>query len=292
MLTAPYVTPAAFRAHPTFLESKNLRVGDLSLADQDTELANILLEASAWADNQTNQQLGARTVTENARLTPNRGGALIWRPSETPVRAVTALSWGYQSNRLAALADLTGIWIERGSRVVAPVAPLSGAWADLQFGGPAAGTEVFTTWTYVAGYTSTVLATDTAAGANAVSVADPAGIYPRDVLRIWEPGVEEAVTVAAGYLPGQTTVPLTATTANAHTTGAGVSGLPADVHLAVVLYTVALLLRPSTVQNVSFPRDNTGGPGASGGKTAAKATDGPSFAAQAARLLASYARVR
>lgn len=297
MLTAPYVTTAAFGAHPTLLDLLGLRSGDTSTAHQTAELYNILLMASSWADDYVNggddgragPVLGAHAVTENARIRPDRQGRLKFHPTDKPVRRVTGLSWGYQPNSLQAATDLTGVWVERGKQIVVELVPLGTQFGQLQFGGPVLGTEVYTTWTYVAGYPTTTLAADAAAAATSVVVADPTGIYPGDTLRLWDPGVEEAVTVASGYVAGSTTVPLVAALANAHTAGAGFSALPPAAHNAVIMYATALLMRPDTVKEDEFPDAPAGSE-----STRAKdpRQDGSGLVAEAKRLLQPYRRVR
>jgi hypothetical protein len=149
---------------------------------------------------------------------------------------------------------------------------------------------VYTTWTYVAGYVTTLLAAGATAGATSLTVKDPTGIIAGDVLRIWEPGVEEAVTVANSYLPGSTTVPLTAALTNTHTAAAGISQLPADAQQAVVNYTCALLLRPDTAAEDAFPDAKVG----VSTRTADSRKDGSGLVAEAVRLLrdGGYGRVR
>lgn len=91
MLTLPYVTTASFRAYPTFLDVMNLRSGDSSAVDQDQELYNILLAASAWADNYVEMSaadgtLTAHTRTEVARVRTNRTGRIPTTPTTYPSR--------------------------------------------------------------------------------------------------------------------------------------------------------------------------------------------------------------
>jgi hypothetical protein len=285
--TVPYVSTAALRAHPTFMDLNNLRSGDSVLADQDAVLTNLLLMASTWADDEVTHPFAAHTVTENARVRPGRDGVLKWHPSEAPVRKVTGLSWGYTPGALNVVTDLTLQWIERRKQVVMPITQLGAGFSALQLGTPLGG-ELYTTWTYVAGYPVTTLAAAATAAASSILVGDPTGLYPGDTVRIWEPGVEEAVTVAAGYVPGTATVPLTAPLAHNHASGADTSGLPASVRLAVILYTTALLLRPDTSKEDAFPDDTRGG--STRKKDARK--DGSGLVAEAVRLLASHARVR
>jgi hypothetical protein len=266
MLTIPYVTPAAFRAHPTYLDTLSLRPGDASVADQDRELTNILLMASAKADNYVEMSgdgestLAAHTRIEQLRVRVGRDGTVKYKPDHYPVTALTKLEWGTSPANLTAVTDYSGVWIEKSRTVVAPLSfGAAGLGPAFQFGAATATSEVYTRWTYTAGYTNTLIAAAVAAGATAVTVRNPAGItggsatQRATVLRIWEPGVEEAVTVDASYVPGSATVPLTAPLLFAHTADAGISALPADAHLAVIFYAIALLDRPDSEAEDAFP---------------------------------------
>lgn len=305
MITLPYVTVASFKAYPTFLDVMNLRPGDASAADQDQELFNILLAASAWADNYTEMGVGggtagdgtlaAHTRVERGRIRVARSGQISYHAQHNPVSSLTALSIGASPDTLTAVADLSSFWIEDARQIVGfPSGASAPGLAALQFGPPATTSEVFAVWTYVAGYANTLLAADAAAGASAITVADPTGLTGLNggtVLRIWDPGHEEAVTVAPSYVTGSTTVPLTAPLKNSHsgtaTTAIGVSALPTDAHLAVILYAAALLQRPDTEKEDTFPSTLVR-PNARVGGT----TDGTGFVAEAERLLEPYRRVR
>jgi hypothetical protein len=121
----------------------------------------------------------------------------------------------------------------------------------IQFGGgPRPGMQAYINWTYVPGYPSTVLSALASSGASSVTVADPAGILPGDVLRIYDLGSSEALTVASTYIPAiptipatPTAIPLAANTAFGHAAGTGVTEMPRKALQAVIAYTVALLMR-------------------------------------------------
>jgi hypothetical protein len=109
--------------------------------------------------------------------------------------------------------------------------------------------EIFFGWDYVAGFPSALLSAVTS-GAMSVTVDDPAGILPGDVLRVYDPGVSEDLTVASTYVPAvptipptATSIPLTSATAHAHAGGTGITGFPRKALQAVIAYGVALLMR-------------------------------------------------
>jgi len=295
VITLPYVTTASFKAYPTFLDVMNLRSGDVSAADQDAELYNILLQSSAWVDNFTAMGVGdgtlsAHTKVENTRLRVGRDGRISYHPDHNPVTAILALSLGTSPNQLAPVTDLTNLWIEDGVQIVGwPGGGAAPGMSALQFGTPVTASEIYAQWTYGAGYANTLLGAAVLAGATSITVADATGIAKGTVLRIWDPGKEEAVTVSSAYTGG-TTLPLTGALKSAHdpaSTPIGVSSLPADAHLATILYAVALLQRPDSESEDTFPA-TTAKPNTRVGAS----SGGAGFVAEAQKILEPYQRTR
>lgn len=284
MPVTPYVTTAEFTAHPTYLDLDDLRSGDTSSADQASELYNLLLMASDWADGLANQPLNAHQVTTSTRARVDRDGNLQLYPKAVPLLSVQSVTYGATSATVTTTADLTGLWVDEGFRVVLP---MSGAPVR-------AGQWLFVRWTYTVGWVSTVLTAGAASGANALTVADPAGILPGQTYRVWEPGAEEFVTVSATYTPAietapptVTSVPLAAPTAKAHAAGMGFSGMPSEMHLAIINYTVSQLMRPDTSAEDSYPDSRY----ASGTRQEDSRKDGSGLVDEAVRLLNKYVRV-
>jgi len=288
VLDYPYVSAAEFRAHPTFLDSNNLRTGHTQ-PEQDAALINILLEASQWADDKVfgaHGTLAAHVRTEHARLTPDRNGRLRYHPEHAPVIAVTSMAIGMSPDTLDAQAD-PQVWTEHDGRVIVAFNPSSGQGLNsLQFGYPAVGFEQLVSWTYVAGFPSTQLAEPAEATATSIEVRDATGIAAGTVLRLWTPGLEEAVTVAsvAGEVLGLAR-PLT----NAHPAGSTCSALPTTVRQAVINYAVMLLMRPA-----STAESNTGrGPSTTSTSGDSRRTGRATFLYDdACKLLKPYKRIR
>jgi hypothetical protein len=292
VLTAPHVTVAEFRASPTLLDTLNLRSGQPPEA-QDHELHNVLLRASAWADNVVSAGgFAAHTTTEQCRIRSDAYGRLRLNPSDIPVISVASISYGATMGNLTTFTDPT-VWIEDGRQVIAELTGASVWSGALQFGAPVA-SDLFVRWSYTAGYVSTVLAASADAGDDEIAVADPSGIHAGAVLRIWDPGCEEAVTVGGSYVAGSATVPLASGLASAHTVGTGpagavgVSGLPADAHLAVTQAATAALIRPDSLAEDAYPDTSL--------KTSTREVDprheGSGLVLEAKRILRSYRRAR
>lgn len=254
VLSRPYVTAAMFRGFPTWLDLDDLIQGGAA-ALQDDSLDDVLLQASDWAVGEVEDMLlHAHVVTsERVRIRAGRGGRIALKPWDIPVRAVLSLACGWDP---AALADLAlpapSMWIEDGREVTfTPHGGFDFTGPRLQFGrAPGRGMDTYVDWSYIAGFPSTVTAGAVTAGDMSITVGDPTGILPGDVLRCYDPGVSEAFTVAASYVPMVPTVPPTATSIpvaaaaqNAHAAGTGVTGMPRKILQAVIAYAVALLMR-------------------------------------------------
>lgn len=293
VLATPYVSVAEFRSSPTWLDTDDL-VQNATAAQQDTELYNKLLVASEWADSKVNPDygIGARTVVQQVRTRPDRRGRLSIHADMAPVRQVTGLAYGCDPNNLTVQTDLSGIWLEgrRQQQILVPY------WApelwgpNVQFGGRHLGGEIYARVTFTAGYSSTTLTGPVAAGGVSLPVADATGVMPGDILRLWDPGAEEAVTVSPAWTPaaGAASIPITGGLTGLHLAGTLVSGVPSRIHQAVICYAVSLLLRQDVTDDAPFA-------GAPYGPAARKSKSGGQSGGlvnEARELLRSYATVR
>lgn len=294
MPSIPYVSAAAFTAHPTYLDLDDLRSGSSLASDQTAELVNLLLMASDWCDNRAGQNLGAHTVVQNCTARFDRNGNLRLHPDNTPVLSVSSIAYGYTPTALTTVSS-PSTWLEDSRVIISSIAG-SGPWSgSLQFGSPVSGGEVFVQLTYTAGWVATQLSTAAAAGASTLTVADPTGVLPGQSYRIWEPGAEEDVTVSSSWVPPSATAPIAPTAVNlaaptlyAHTAAQDFSGMPTDMRLAVTNYAVSALMRPDTSSEDSYPDT----PLASGTRQKDPRRDGSGLVAEAERILSRYQRVR
>jgi hypothetical protein len=261
-VTVPYLTPAQFIAYPTWLDLANLVPNGLQSLQTDV-LADVLLAASEWADSTCgNMRLSAHLVSGENLTTRISGGRVRLQPRDVPVVAVTSLSYGWDPAALTSLPLAAGVLWNTDGRLVSfrpggpgPVftGPAIQFGADPGYSGP-----VYVSWSYVAGYVATSLPSGCSAGASSVTVADPTGIMPGQVLRIYDKGTAaaggtgatEALTVAASYVPQvpgvapvATSIPLAANTVYAHGNGIGITGMPRDMLQAVIAYAYSLLMR-------------------------------------------------
>lgn len=289
MLTIPYVTVGEFRFHPTFLDSNNL-VSSGTQAQQDSALNTALLTASQWADQHLfghDGTIAAHTRVENARIRPDRYGRLRYHPEHIPVLSVTSLATGGDPTSLTSTAD-PSVWVEQDGRIL--VAYLAGTGTGLdrfQFGRTVAcRDELLVTWTYVAGYPATQLSANASSGAGMVTVLDATGITQGTVLRLWTPGLEEAVTVAS---VSGTSLTLTANLANAHQAGDSIQALPPTIREAVINKAICELLRP----NASAQQQPRSGIASTSTSTdPARSSGGGRYHEKACGLLRPFHRVR
>ncbi|WP_439947168.1 hypothetical protein [Streptomyces sp. BBFR109] len=296
MPATPYVSAAAFRVHPSYLDTDGLLPGNPDPAAQDAELTNLLLQASAWADNECDQPLGAHLYTQSSRVRTDRYGMLRLHADHGPVRSVTSVSYGWSPTSLTTLAS-PSVWVEDGSNLVITVGGASTVWSGaLQVGfGAGPGTETYVRAGVVAGYVASQLDAGVVAGASSIVVADATGVEPGGQYRIWEPGREETVTVSPLWaapvptgVPAPTTVLLASPVVFDHDAGHDVSGLPPEVRLAIVLYTMSLLMRPDTSAEDEYPDAATNA--STRGKDSRQTGQG--LVTEARRILSSYQRVR
>lgn len=296
MPSIPYVSAAAFKAHPTYLDLDDLRSGSYEDADQTAELVNILLMASDWADNRAAQNLGAHVVVQNCRARFDRYGNLKIHADNTPVLSVLTVGYGWSPTALTTVSAASA-WVEDGRQIVIPLGGGGGAWSgSLQFGSPTSGGEVFVQLTYIAGWVASQLSAAADSGATTLTVADPTGIAPGTSYRIWEPGSEEDVTVSTSWTPPPTpavpvvptAVTLAAPTLYAHSAAHDFSAMPSDMRLAVTNYAVSTLMRPDTAREDAYPDTQL----SSGTRQNDPRQDGSGLVLEAERILTRYQRVR
>jgi len=288
LTTIPYLTLEEYKSAPTAIDFDNLVWNSQDPDVQDAELRNVIGRASSWADTYCNQVLGATYETEQqrTRITPSDGSIRL-HPRFSPIVALTDFNYGYPTN-MASLGDCSIAWIEE-QEIIIPNAQL-GNWTSqgpLSFGSYNGGyqNEIFVRYTYVAGFTNTVIAVPSAVGDTQFIVQDGTGITAGQMLNIYDGGNTELVTVANNYVFGSTTVPVTRPMVFAHDIDTSVSALPPAIKEAVILITTAFLkvrgdssmtMQVSTLPTVQMPGADKYG----------------DELALAARLLSSYRRIR
>ena len=243
LLTIPYLTLEEYKNAPTAIDLDNLVFNSQDPEAQDTELRNVIARASSWADTYCNQVLGATLETEQQRSRVSTDGSIRFHPRFSPIVALTDFNYGYPTN-MASLGDCSIAWIE-DEEIIIPNAQL-GTWTSqgpLSFGayngGP--GNQMFLKYTYVAGYTNTLLAVPAVATQSTIVVKDGTGIVAGQMLSLYDGLNTENVTVAGTYVFGSATVPLVRPLVFDHLADVSVSALPPAIKEAVILITTAFL---------------------------------------------------
>lgn len=307
LLVVPYVSVPEFQAAPTWLDLDDLIEGGTA-AQQEAELYNQILKASAWADNYVQQSLKASYVVENLQCRVDRMGRIWVHPSYVPIRSISALSWGFDLWDMQPVTNFNTTpgsgaysWIEDSKGVIVILSGLNSASGgpQIQFGGPPpATTQVYVQIEYVAGYGHGVLTEASSAGSSTLVVDDNMGFqagftsyagnpYGASVARIWDPGNEEALTVEG--VTGTTDLSFTSATLYNHQAGVNISELPAEVKQAVIQYACGLLLREDVSNDLPFP--GSPGPSAANRRSESRGVAG-GLITEAERLLSPYKRVR
>jgi hypothetical protein len=287
LMTIPYLTLDEYKSAPTAIDLDNLVFNSQDPDVQDAELRNVIARASSWVDTFCNQVIGATIETEQQRSRVSTDGSIRLHPRFNPVVALTAFNYGYPTN-MASLGDCSIAWIE-DEEIIVPNVTIGNytSQGPLSFGSYNGGprNEIFLNYTYVAGYTNTLTATASTAGATSFTVTDGTGITAGQILTFYDGLNTENVTVATTYTFGSTTVPTTRPMAFAHGIGVSVSALPPAVKEAAILITTAFLkVRGDSAMTMQIS--------AQPGMTMAGADKYGNELALAARLLISYARIR
>lgn len=293
----PYVTTAEFVEWPTFLDLLNLRSGDPQLTHQTSVLNKTLLTASTWCDSYVDlgagadATLAAHTRVENKRMRPDRAGRLLLHPDHIPFVSLESIAYGRYLGGMTAYTS-PPVFVEDGRSVVLDVGKSGGSWSgSLQFGVSSSAGELYTSWSYTAGFPNALLTGPVAAGGQLLPVSDVTGIQPGQQLRVFDPGLDESVIVSTFWAAtvGPAILPLTSGLLHNHTLAqpVRVSVMPLDIFEACALYTIALLMRPDTKAEDAFP-DMKGGVST---RLADSRADGSGLVGQARELLESYRRV-
>lgn len=236
-----YITTAEYKSAPTAQQTSNLVVGGNEAA-QDAELAAVILRASSFMDEYLNQNLVATQMVETQRIRMNSQGYISLHPNNNPILALIAFQYGSDPNNLQTLTDPSTAWFEN-SQVIIPLSQLATTYTSqgpLAFGGTSPFTQIFTKYTYIAGYVNTIAGAANA-GATSITVTDATGIIAGQQYLITDGSKTERVTVASNYTFGSTTVPLASALLYTHLAGASFSNMPAAIKQACILLTTAFL---------------------------------------------------
>jgi hypothetical protein len=237
----PYLSVEEYKNAPTSIDYDNLVVGG-NAAAQDAELDRVILRASSFMDEYLNQNLVAnrQTETQRTRFTPQ--GYIALHPNQNPVIALESFYYGPTPNLLSDLTDCSLAWFE-GQQLIIPVSSMAlnySSQGPLAFGGGSPTQQIFTKYTYVAGYVNNPIVSATA-GASSLVVGRSEGIVAGQMLRIIDGANSETVYVSSSYTYGNTTITLAAPLVYTHAAGSVISNLPNAIKQACILITTAFI---------------------------------------------------
>lgn len=237
-----YLTLQEYKDAPTSIDYNNLVVGG-NQAAQDAELANVILRASSYLNEYLNQNLVADQYTETQRVRINNQGFVALHPNNSPIISLSAFSYGTSPQNLIALPDCSVAWFEP-QQLIIPLSNLGinySSQGPLGFGfGYSARQQLFTEYTYVAGFPNTLIAS-ASAGATSLTVTDGTGFVAGQPYRIYDGQKSERITIATTYTYGSTTIPLASPLLFSHIAGAAIGNLPNAIKQACILITTAFI---------------------------------------------------
>jgi hypothetical protein len=238
----PYLTVAEYKNAPTSIDYDNLVVGGNASA-QDAELLRVINRASSFMDEYLNQNLVASTLIENQRTRFTPDGYVTLHPNHTPVISLQSFQYGFDPNSLVTLPDCSITWFE-DQQIIIPVSSIATTYSSagpLSFGGGGSTrNQLYTKYTYTAGYVNNAISTATA-GQTSMTVLNATGVVAGQTYRISDGANSEVITVASNYTYGSTTVPLASALLYTHASGVTFGNLPAAIKQACILITTAFI---------------------------------------------------
>ena len=236
-----YLTIAEYKNAPTSIDYDNLVVGGNANA-QDAELSNVIMRASSYMDAHLNRNLTATSYVETQRTRMTNDGYIALHPDNAPVVQLSNFQYGSTPLNLITLQDCSQTWFEN-QQIIIPLSQLSTSYSSqgpLSFGGGFPRQQIYTKYTYVAGYVNTRIVTATTTQST-LTVRSGAGIIAGQVLHIYDGALSEDVIVASTYVNGSTTVPLTTALVSTHASGVAIGNMPTTIKQACILITTAFL---------------------------------------------------
>lgn len=236
-----YVTPSEFKAAPTGVDVSQLVPGGTT-QQQAAALVMQLQRASAVADKICRKVLGATMDTQagyyRVQNDPALGPVIKVPLNFTPIIAVAGVNVGSTPSRMAAVTDLTNLWISNKA-VTVPI----GGTGPSTFLRPTG--KQYATVTYLNGWANTTLSANANPNATAITVTAALGIMPGQQLNLMNTNNSEIVTVDPAYIPSNAAtnvlVPLTAPLVGTYAAADTVTAMPQEIKQAVILIAKSLI---------------------------------------------------
>lgn len=224
--TVPYLTVAELQRSPIYTQLQKLIPGG-SAADNEAELAQIIMRVSAMINGEVNQSLAATTDTEAGWCTLSDFGELLIHARCTPIVEVISVSAGPSPYNMTEITDLTFALTDPW-RITIPPQALLGINSPWGYNSR----RLWVQWTYVNGYPVTTTTSAVTSGATSITVGDATGIIPNATILTIEDGKFLEQVVPTAVTGNVLTVPPLVFN---HALGVGVNALPDDIVEAALL---------------------------------------------------------
>lgn len=249
-IISPYVsvTEVLNSATAASVDFTNL-VPNASLNAQTEALKDLIVKASAKADNYCLGALGtlsATVNTENGRYSANRLGQFVIQPYFWPIVELKSFEFGYAPGSGMNNVPLndSNTSIERYQFIITNQYGLSQATSigGLNMVGGAWGTGQmqFCQYTYVNGFANTFTSAAITAGDTSLTVDSAVGLYAGMTVTIWDGAKDEQFVISSSWNGTSLTIPTVSPLIYSHTTDTNVSTMPATVKQAVIHFIVAM----------------------------------------------------
>ena len=247
---SPYVTVTEVlnSATASSVDFTNL-VPNAGLNAQTTALQELIVKASAKADNYCLGALGtlcATSNTENGRYSANRLGQFVIQPYFWPIVELKSFEFGYAPGSGLNNVPLndSNTSIERYQFIITNQYGLSQATSigglNMVGGAWGSGQQQFVQYTYVNGFANTFTSAAITAGATSLTVDSVVGLYAGMTVNIWDGAKDEQFVIASSWDGSSLTIPTVNPLNYSHTVDTNVSCLPASVKQAVIHFIVAM----------------------------------------------------
>jgi hypothetical protein len=283
----PYTSVSQFEAAATSVDVSQLVPGGSAAANK-AALAELIAEASAWADSYCfpfpdGGQLAATLETDTGTTFAKRDGMMWLVCRFKPVLELDSLAIGVSPDSLQPInsSALAGITFKgKVIKIPAFTAMASTVGGVVDYFPPWQSTprlsgNVWAYWTYVTGYPHAKLAATATQGTESMQVTSILGVYSGTKLMVYDGpssgANNEIVQVSsASTTAGVTTLTLASPLLYTHTLPAApdailVSGLPPNAVRAVTLLTTALVKQRGSnalaLKDLSAPEQRVAGPG-------------------------------
>ncbi|MDK7481009.1 hypothetical protein OWP19_23870 [Bacillus cereus] len=197
-----YISVAEFKQAPTSIDYTTLDQDNYgNQAAQDASLLNVLRRASSWVDTIVQQETLEATVnTELKEVRMSRDGRINVHVNNTPIIQLQKVEYRTSPLEPFKEVNLTDIEVKDSWFTIYGVHLMNSLESNIFIGNRTpyyrkSDIPITVRYTYVNGWTNTILAANVAANSKVVTLADPTGLVPGQRLTLYDGPTQETVTV-------------------------------------------------------------------------------------------------